>query len=155
MNRHSHHLKRINCLVLLLISFSMTGITIAGDLTLEIGNLRGNSGNLLISVFNNSADYSAALEDSGQFHTFVALRPYSQSIKLTFSNFPAGTYAVIAVHDENSNNHFDSSVLGIPMEGLAISNTDGASSTPIFEEAAFVHPERKDSVQQLALHYFN
>jgi len=52
-------------------------------------------------------------------------------------NVPAGTWAVLAYHDENSNKKLDTNFVGMPKEGYGFSN--GAASRfgpPSFKDAA-------------------
>ena len=52
-------------------------------------------------------------------------------------NVPAGTWAVLAYHDENSNKTLDTNFVGMPKEGYGFSN--GAASKfgpPSFKDAA-------------------
>jgi len=57
---------------------------------------------------------------------------------------PAGTWAVLAYHDENGNKKLDTNFVGMPREGYGFSN--GAKSTfgpPSFKEAAIAVGEGK------------
>jgi uncharacterized protein (DUF2141 family) len=52
-----------------------------------------------------------------------------------------GTYAVIAMHDENSNGKLDMNVLGMPTEGFGTTGAGrGRFGPPKFEDAAFQYP---------------
>jgi uncharacterized protein (DUF2141 family) len=51
---------------------------------------------------------------------------------------PAGTYALVVVHDENMNGKLDTTRLGIPMEGYGFSNDARAFlGAPSFSAASF------------------
>ena len=55
-----------------------------------------------------------------------------------FKDVPAGTYAVIVLHDENLNKKMDKNFLGIPQEGWGVSNNvRPALSAPRFQDATF------------------
>jgi uncharacterized protein (DUF2141 family) len=59
-------------------------------------------------------------------------------------NVPAGTWAVLAYHDENSNKKLDTNFVGMPKEGYGFSN--GAKATfgpPSFKDAAIPVGEGK------------
>ena len=59
-------------------------------------------------------------------------------------NVPAGTWAVLAYHDENSNKKLDANFVGMPKEGYGFSN--GAKATfgpPSFKDAAIPVGEGK------------
>ena len=138
-----------------LVSLGLACSSHAGDLPLEAMNIRNAGGNILISVFDNARDYADTSGSADQYHTFVSVKPHDASVMVVFPDFPAGTYAVIVIHDENSNNDLDSNMLGIPSEGLSFSNYDGNLSEPTFKEAAFTHRGGKDSVQSLPVIYLD
>lgn len=55
-----------------------------------------------------------------------------------FKDVPAGTYAVVVLHDENLNHKMDKNFLGIPQEGWGVSNNvRPAMLAPRFQDAAF------------------
>ena len=59
------------------------------------------------------------------------------SVTIDVPNVPAGTWAVLAYHDENGNQKLDQNFIGIPKEGYGFSN--GAKNMfgpPSFKEAA-------------------
>jgi uncharacterized protein (DUF2141 family) len=56
-----------------------------------------------------------------------------------FTPIPAGTYAVACFHDENGNQSLDTNFLGIPKEGVCVSNNaKGSMGPPKYEDAKFV-----------------
>lgn len=60
-------------------------------------------------------------------------------ITVVFDNLPPGTYAVGAYHDENGNDHLDTNLLGLPVEGYALSNgVRAVFAKPKFQQAAFI-----------------
>jgi uncharacterized protein (DUF2141 family) len=71
----------------------------------------------------------------------VARRLVPISGKAALCVFPPvrpGTYAVIAMHDENSNGKLDRNILGMPTEGFGTTGPDrGRFGPPKFEDAAF------------------
>ena len=55
-----------------------------------------------------------------------------------FEGIPAGTYALVVLHDENMNGKVDTNWIGIPKEGYGFSNDAKASfSAPSFKDASF------------------
>jgi uncharacterized protein (DUF2141 family) len=55
-----------------------------------------------------------------------------------FKDVPAGTYAVVVLHDENLNHKMDKNFLGIPQEGWGVSNNvRPVLSAPRFQDATF------------------
>ncbi len=56
-------------------------------------------------------------------------------VDATFENIPYGEYAFAAYHDENDNHRLDLSMIGIPKEGIAISNDAKGFIMPRFKDA--------------------
>jgi uncharacterized protein (DUF2141 family) len=57
---------------------------------------------------------------------------------------PAGTWAVLAYHDENGNKKLDTNFVGMPKEGYGFSNgAKGTFGPPSFKEAAIPVGEGK------------
>jgi uncharacterized protein (DUF2141 family) len=57
-----------------------------------------------------------------------------------FSSVPEGEYAVAVIHDENQNGRFDTNFLGMPREGVGVSNNaKGKMGPPAYEDARFRH----------------
>lgn len=54
----------------------------------------------------------------------------------SFDRIPHGTYAVSVIHDEDGNGKLKTGFLGIPKEGVGVSNN--ASGMPTFKKARFV-----------------
>ena len=155
MTRYLPNVWGAGSLVLLLGICVAAQTSLAGNLLLEVDQLRNDKGQLLVLVFDNRADYSAALADEGRHHTFVAIRAHTSHIRLAFPDFPPGTYAAITIHDENTNDDLDTNLWGVPKEGFGFSNTGETPEEPTFAEAAFVHRKGNDSAQRLSLRYYD
>jgi uncharacterized protein (DUF2141 family) len=54
---------------------------------------------------------------------------------VTFENIPYGEYAFAAYHDINDNHRLDLNIIGIPKEGIAISNDARGLFMPRFKDA--------------------
>ena len=50
---------------------------------------------------------------------------------------PAGSYAVVAMHDENANGKLDTNVVGMPTEGYGASRGAHGTFGPKYEDARF------------------
>ena len=74
--------------------------------------------------------------------------------QLVFREVPSGTYAVVVVHDENNNQALDTNLLGIPNEGVGVSNNPQTRlGPPRFEDAKF-SVKRHDLKKRIVLNYF-
>jgi uncharacterized protein (DUF2141 family) len=111
----------------------------AADLTITIDSLRSNQGQVLLCVF------SAESSDREAFPDCAKGRPVRQGkaviaggkVVVTYKGLKDGVYAVAAIHDENGNGELDTNFLGIPTEGIGISNNPRLLGKPEFGEARF------------------
>ncbi len=111
----------------------------AAELTVTIDNLRSDQGQLLLCVF------SAESSDREAFPDCTKGRPVRQSkesirggkVIVAYKGLKDGIYAVAAIHDENGNGALDTNFLGIPSEGICISNNPRLLGKPVFDEARF------------------
>lgn len=89
----------------------------AGDLTLEITNLKSSQGEIFIAMWDSAKgfpkDYNTAIETK----IIKATNP-----KVILKNLKPGDYAIAIFHDKNSNQNLDTNSLGIPTEGFGFSN---------------------------------
>jgi len=111
----------------------------AADLTITVDNLRSNQGEVLLCVF------SAESSDREAFPDCTKGRPVRQGkaiigggkVVITYKDLKDGIYAVAAIHDENGNGELDTNFIGIPTEGIGISNNPRMLGKPQFDEARF------------------
>jgi uncharacterized protein (DUF2141 family) len=70
----------------------------------------------------------------------------------TFSGIAPGTYAVALFHDENGDGKLDTNFMGVPREGVGVSNNKLRSfGPPRWDDAKF--PLGADLVLDVSLHY--
>lgn len=58
-------------------------------------------------------------------------------VSFVFENVPAGTYAIMALHDVNENNRMDFEDSGMPKESYGMSGNEMAMGPPTFDMAKF------------------
>jgi uncharacterized protein (DUF2141 family) len=114
----------------------LSGAAPAGyRLTVEVENVRNAPGIVGVLVFNTAQgwpeQFSAALRSEARAaHTGV--------VEITIPDLPAGDYAVVALHDENTNKQLDRNWLGVPVEQWGMSNNPPYRfAAPSFEAARF------------------
>lgn len=86
------------------------------DLTVEISGLRNAKGEVQLCV-TQRPEFLKCEDDP---HARTAEMATSEVAPVTFEALPAGTYAVLVLHDENANGKLDT-MLGIPKEGFGFS----------------------------------
>ena len=117
-----------------LASVFITGPASAARIIITIDGLHTAQGNVFIGLYANPSKFL----DGNQSDAMRKVRASTGPITVAFDNLPPGTYAVGAYHDENGNDHLDTNLLGLPVEGYALSNgVRAVFSKPNFYEAAF------------------
>lgn len=107
---------------------------------IRIINLAGLEGQVSIGLFSNPESFPE--KEDGQLGVFLEIQ--DSVVQYTFKNLNNGIYAIAVFHDENSNNEFDKSFLGWPIEDYIFSNyAKGTFGPPSFEDASF---ELQDSM---------
>src|SRR6218665_239814 len=106
---------RLAALVLTALVLAAPALAQAADLTLEVKNVQGTSGQILVGLFNKA---------EGVPHTYWQTAQEGATpggVKFGFTGIPEGTYAATAFHDQDNNKKLRSNGLGIPTEPLAFS----------------------------------
>ena len=105
------------------------------DLTLAVEGVRNTRGVIGVLVFNSSAGWPEHVELAV---TSKAVPAQTPETVLTIYDLPAGEYAVVVLHDENTNMKLDRDWIGKPKEQWGMSNNPHAAlSTPSFDSARF------------------
>ncbi|HEX8063112.1 MAG TPA: DUF2141 domain-containing protein [Allosphingosinicella sp.] len=100
------------------------------DVKVRLLDVASAKGQLLVSL----CDKSTFMRHCANSTRAVAKRG---SIEVTFRGVRPGRYAVMVVHDENSDGRLGRTSIGIPSEGYGFSrDAKGASGPPSFEQAA-------------------
>ncbi len=101
----------------------------------DIIGLHNNTGQMLCALFSSADGFPTKPEKA---LASAASAISSQAAVCEFRGVAAGTYAISAVHDENSNGKLDRNFIGIPREGVGASNdAKGSFGPPRFDAAAF------------------
>jgi uncharacterized protein (DUF2141 family) len=123
----------------ILVSTGLASAASASELTITVENLRSGEGQVILCVFSAESSDQAAFPDCAKG------RPVRQSkaaiksgkVAVTFNGLKDGVYAVAAIHDENGNGELDTNFIGIPTEGVGVSNNPRLLGKPRFDEARF------------------
>jgi len=130
-------LKYIVAVFILITSLSVTSQTQAkkGNLKVVVNNLRNKTGQVGFFLFNSAEGFPS--------HTGKALlsgyvKTVGNSVEYTFTNIALGTYAVYVYHDEDNNKKLDTNFIGMPKEGIGVSNNaKGHFGPPKYNDAKF------------------
>ncbi len=119
----------------------------AATLQVKIDGVASDKGKLRVAV----CDESTFLKKC----TLGASVPaHSGSVTVDVPSVPAGTWAVMAYHDENDNEKLDRNPMGIPSEGYGFSNGAIAKyGPPQFKQASVLIGATGSAVVQINLQY--
>ena len=125
----------VRLLAVTLLTFAATFSAAAAEIVVEIEGLRSRKGVVRIGLYDREAAFP---KKQGQvMHGAVTLGDGPASY--VFHELAPGTYAISLYHDENTNDKFDFTWLGMPDEGYGFSNGARARfSAPSFTDAAIV-----------------
>ena len=85
----------------------------------SVVGMRSTAGNVTITIYPDDADHFL----DGKYKLARQSVPVTLPVtRACFAFTQPGYYAVALFHDENSNGHFDTTVLGVPAEGFGFSN---------------------------------
>ncbi|WP_271766062.1 DUF2141 domain-containing protein [Aquimarina algiphila] len=127
-------MKTLALIVALLISNFFThaqeninGITI----TVTVPNVTSSEGEVLFGLYDENTFMKAA-PIKGEKSIIT-----DGVAKITFTNVPAGVYAISCFHDINGNNRMDFEPNGMPKENYGVSNNSMSYGPPMWGEAKF------------------
>lgn len=118
-------------------------------LNLIIEGLRNAEGTVSIAVYGDAPEDFLA---KGKKLRKLRLPAQAGSIRGCLALPRPGIYAVTAYHDEDGDRHFTRNFLGLPMEGVAVSNNKAQLGIPSFKEAA-ISVNQTNSQITLKMHY--
>lgn len=87
-------------------------------LKITVNNLKEVSGMMVFSLFNDEKTFPI---DGKEFRKLPVL-VNALSVSCTFSDLPAGDYAVALFHDQNADGICNLGLFGVPKEGFGFSN---------------------------------
>jgi len=119
-------------------------IMASAQLTVEIRQLDGAKGNMFMAVYNSADSF---LDESQALRT-EKVPIQTSDFSFTFSDLPAGDYAIAVFQDVNGNDQLDKGMFGIPKEPYGFSNdARGSFGPPSYEQARFSYSGQKQSIR--------
>jgi uncharacterized protein (DUF2141 family) len=111
------------------------GPAVAARIIVTIDGLNSAQGNVFIGLYATPSKFL----NGNQCDAMRKISASTGPITVAFDNLSPGVYAVGAYHDENGNDHLDTSVIGLPVEGYALSNgVRAVIAKPTFQQASFM-----------------
>ena len=121
-----------------MIAWLIVALAQAGDpvsLTVDVEGLRNRTGVVQVALFRTADGYPQQAELAARTRTLRVELPVTV---VTFPDLEPGTWALAVLHDENANGRLDTTLLGVPKEGIgASSDATRRLGEPRFEDARF------------------
>ncbi len=139
-------LKYIVFAFLLTVSLSVLGQTqvTKGNLKVVVKNVKSNTGQVGFFLFN-SADAFPNHTEKALLSGFVKIS--GNTVEYTFTNVTFGIYAVYVFHDEDNNKKLTTNFIGMPKEGIGVSNNaKGHFGPPKYDDAKFNFNKPEQSI---------
>jgi uncharacterized protein (DUF2141 family) len=131
-------------LIVVLLIASTPSVAQTGSIEVTISSLKSDKGRCLIYLYKSQEGFPIKPEVA--FKKIVNEISGRQS-SYQFTDIPFGTYAISVVHDENNNGKLDSNFIGIPKEGIGVSNNvKGSFGPPKFRDAKFDHSKSSSPI---------
>ncbi|MBW4560875.1 MAG: DUF2141 domain-containing protein [Mojavia pulchra JT2-VF2] len=116
-----------------------------GNLTIEIDGFKNTQGQVCASIFAQSEGFPNKRDRVLQRQ---CTKITDKTVKITFENLTAGSYAIAAMHDQNEDLKLNRNTLGMPTEGFGFSrNPEVRTSAPPFSDAAVLLAGPNTSIQ--------
>lgn len=122
----------------------------AADLNITLTDLRNTKGQIAIAIYDNGTSFK---ESTKATPPYTMLLSATGTKAITLHDFPAGTYAISILHDEDKDGTLDVNERQLPLEGYAYSNNVGGTSEPLFKDASFTHTSDADTKQTIKMIY--
>jgi len=106
--------------VLLMVASGLSGTVSAATLTIAVGNIESDVGNMNFAVYDNKKDWLG--DDVVQKRSLVVSEQLVDGVITTRFELEPGDYAVSVHHDDNDNGKMDTNFIGIPKEPTGLSN---------------------------------
>lgn len=139
-------LKHLLFIWLLLWATYGTGQSNTGTITVAVAGLSGDEGQAIGYLYKTATGFPVDPKKASS-STMVAIS--GKKAVLVFSGLEYGTYAVSVIHDSNGNDEVDTNWIGMPTEGVGVSNdAKGFFGPPKFKDASFAlsTPDKKIAI---------
>jgi len=135
---------RLTVLLALVFAFGLTAAQATATLTVKVWGLK-KQGKVFVYLYNQDDGFPTKSEKA--FKTITLPVTTADTVYAKFEGLAPGDYAVAVMHDENDNGQIDTNWIGIPKEGLGVSNNaKGVMGPPKFKDAKLAIPAGEKSI---------
>lgn len=127
-------MKTLTLIIALVISVNLSNAQETKNgktITVTIENITNNNGNVILGLHTKNTFMK------GQGIASAQSKIVDGKIAVTFENVDPGTYAIMALHDENENKRMDYQDNGMPKEAYGVSNNPMSYGPPQYATAKF------------------
>jgi uncharacterized protein (DUF2141 family) len=103
-----------------------------GDLRVIVRNFKSDEGKANVIMYKDAYTFP---DKPDRCYRTIWTTIKNGVVDVTFKDIPYGEYAFAAYHDINDNHRLDQNFIGIPIEGVAISNDAKGFIMPRFKDA--------------------
>jgi uncharacterized protein (DUF2141 family) len=93
------------------------------SLTVTVSGIHSTKGNLIACLWKGGAGFPTCQKSRTALRQTHAVT--GATMQLSFPGIPAGRYALTVQHDENGDGKMQSNFIGMPKEGVGVSNNPG------------------------------
>lgn len=101
----------------------MMGQAQPGSLTVNVSGIRNTNGTLIACIHRDKNGFPTCQKSATAIRQ--NLRISGSSMTVRFTNVKPGAYAVSIQHDEDGNGKLKTNFIGMPKEGVGVSNNPG------------------------------
>lgn len=119
--------------------------------TVTVSGIENTKGSFSVAIFKEKAGFPKDHEEAWQRKRVKAK---NGKVEVQFTGIPHGGYAISVFHDENNSGKAETNLIGLPKEGVGISNNliHNVPPPPSFKRASF--KVDGDTFLDIKLRYF-
>ncbi|HMT44439.1 MAG TPA: DUF2141 domain-containing protein [Chakrabartia sp.] len=92
-------------------------------LTVTVSGIKSTKGKLIACLWKDGAGFPTCQKSKTALRQMPAVT--GAMMKISFTGLPAGRYALTVQHDENGDGKLQRNFIGMPTEGVGVSNNPG------------------------------
>ena len=124
----------------------------SGRITIVVKGFRSNFGQARLLIFSNKEKKYFPSEHTKAFKRYI-VPIKDRKVVFTFEDLPYGEYSISVHHDEDNNNKINNNWLGLPVEGLGVSNNAKGNFEPPSFDKAKVILDKEELILEISMVY--
>jgi uncharacterized protein (DUF2141 family) len=95
----------------------------SGSLSVTVTSIKNTKGQLIACLWKEKSSFPTCAKNKSVVRKKLAISGGTMTV--SFPNVAPGTYAVTVEHDEDSDGKLKTNIIGMPKEGVGVSNNPG------------------------------